>query len=72
MKKEKYYKFLYFIAILLIAGFLIRVGADYLKYNPIENSAPFYAYIILRSVEFILPSCIIITIAQIIKKNPHD
>lgn len=69
MKKENIYKFLYSVCIFLILGFAIRLGVDYFKYNNINNSAPFYAFIIVRVVEFIIPSIIIFIVAKIIKKK---
>lgn len=69
MKKENIVKFLYFISIILIIGFGIRVGADYLKYNTINHSAPFYAFVIVRMIEFILPSVIVFIIARMIKNK---
>lgn len=69
MKKENIYKFLYAVCIFLILGFAIRLGVDYFKYNNINTSAPFYAYIIVRVVEFIIPSIIIFIVAKIVKKK---
>lgn len=69
MKKENIYKFLYAVSIFLIIGFAIRLGADYFKYDNINNSAPFYIFIIERIVEFIIPSIIVFIVAKIIKKK---
>ena len=68
MKKENFYKLLYIVSILLILCFFILLGIDYFKYNAMVNSAPFYAFIIVRSLEFILPAAIIFIVAKIIKK----
>lgn len=69
MKKENIYKFLYYVSIALIIAFIIIVGIDYFNYNEIENSAPFYAFVLVRLLEFILPSIIIFIIAKILKKK---
>ncbi len=69
MKKENIYKFLYIVSIFLIIGFAIRLGVDYFKYNTHSNSAPFYAFIIERIVEFIIPSIIIFIVAKVVKKK---
>lgn len=69
MKKENYYKFLYVISILLVIGFGIRLGADYFKYNTINNSVPFYVFILVRMLEFIIPSIIIYILAKYTKKK---
>lgn len=67
MKKENIYKFLYTISMLLILAFGIRLGVDYFKYDKINNSAPFYAYIIIRAIEFLIPSAIGFIFAKLIK-----
>lgn len=69
MKKGNIYKFLYVISIFLIIGFVIRLVADYFKYNSIDNSAPFYTFIFVRILEFIIPSIIVFIVARIIKKK---
>lgn len=67
MKKENIYKFLYIVDIFLIVGFVIRLGIDYFKYDNFNNSAPFYIYILIRSVEFIVPSIIVFIIGKVMQ-----
>jgi len=62
-------KFLNVTGILLIIGFVIRLGADYYKYQNTINSAPFYVLIIGRSVVFLLPSVICFISAVYFKKR---
>ncbi len=69
MKKENIYKLLYAVLVMLVIGFSIRLGVDYFKYNTHSNSAPFYAFIIERIVEFIIPSIIIFIVAKVVKKK---
>lgn len=69
MKKQNIYKFLYLISIILIIGFVIRLSADYFTYNSSANSAPFYVFILIRSLEFLLPCLIIFITAKIVKKK---
>ena len=69
MKKENIYKFLYAVSIFLVIGFAIRLGVDYFKHDNISNSAPFYAFIIERLVEFIIPSIIVFIVAKVVKKK---
>ena len=69
MEKENIYKFLYAIGLFLIIGFVIRLGVDYFKYDIINNSAPFYTFIIERVVEFILPSIIVFVVGRIMEKK---
>lgn len=69
MKKQNIHKFLYFISILLIIGFVIRLGVDFFKYNTHLNSAPFYVFVIARIVEFLVPSIIIYVVAKVFRKK---
>ena len=65
MKKEKV---LYIISILLVIVFFIVTLIDYLKYDAVINSAPFTADILIRALEFVLPSIIVFVIAKFISK----
>lgn len=69
MNKKNIYKFLYAVSVFLVVGFAIRLGADYFKYDDINNSAPFYIFIIERVIEFILPSIIVFIVAKVVKKK---
>ena len=69
MQKENIYKLLYTISILLIIAFVIILGADYFKYDNLNNSAPFYTFIIARIIEFIIPSIIVLIIGKVMKKK---
>lgn len=69
MEKKKYYKLFYTVSVLLIIGFVIRLTADYLKYDLTEHYVPFYVYIIVRIVEFLLPSFIIFLFGRKNNKN---
>ena len=60
---------MYEVRIFLIIGFAIRSGVDYFKYDDTANSAPFYAFIIERVVEFIVPSIIVFTVGTVMKKK---
>jgi hypothetical protein len=56
------------IGAFLIAGFVIRLGADYYKYLHSFTSAPFYVSVIARSLEFLLPALICFGVSGYIKK----
>lgn len=69
MKKEKIYEFLYLVSMFLIIAFIIILGIDYSNYDTGGTSAPFYVFIVVRTLEFVLPSIIVFVIAKIIKKK---
>lgn len=69
MIKQNIYKILYIISLLLFFVFIIMICIDYANYNPFETSAPFYAFVIVRLVEFVVPSILLLLIGKIIKKK---
>ena len=69
MKKKNIYKFLYAVSILFILIFIISLWVDYFKYDNQNNSAPFYVTIIVRTIEFVIPSIIVLIIGKIMKKK---
>ena len=69
MKKQNIYRFLYLVCAFFILGFCIRLGVDYFKYDTVLNSSPFYTFVIVRTVEFIVPSIIIFIVARILKSE---
>ncbi len=69
MKRENLYKFLYFIDILLVIGFCIRLVSDYYKYKKEVYSAPFYIFICVRAIEFLIAALIVFAAARILKKR---
>lgn len=58
---------LIFIALLLILLYLVILNVDYLHWY--MNSAPFYLNVIIRSIEFVIPSVILIVIGISLIKN---
>ncbi len=60
MRRIDYNKIMYVVSILLIICFAIFVTYDYINYNKITNSAPFYAFVFVRTLQFILPSVILL------------
>lgn len=69
MIKQNIYKILYIISLLLFFVFIIMLCIYYANYNPFETSAPFYAFVIVRLVEFVVPSILLLLIGKIIKKK---
>lgn len=70
--KEKLSKLFLGLSLVLIIIFIIWLIGDYLNYDPSSNSAPFYAYILVRSLEFILPSIILFVISIVLRKREKN
>ncbi len=58
---------LLFVSLLLILSFIITINVDHLHWY--FNSSPFYVNVIVRSIEFLLPSIIFIIISMLLKNN---
>ncbi len=69
MKKANIHKFLYAIAALLVLGFAIHTVVDACRYDSMLTSFPFYAFVIVHAVEYLVPSAIVFVAALICKKK---
>ncbi len=69
MDKENTYRICNFISITLTVIFAVKSGIDYLQYSSIHNSAPFYLWILVNALYFIIPAIIIFIIGNIIRKR---
>ena len=49
-------------------AFVIRCGIDFINYD-VANSAPFYVFVAVDALEFILPSLLVFIAARILKKK---
>ncbi len=58
---------LFFISLILILGFIIILNLDWITYYSNCNSSPFYVFILVRGIEFLLPAIIFIIIAILLK-----
>ena len=69
MKKANIHKFLYAVAVLLVLGFAIHTIVDAFRYDSMLTSFPFYAFVIVHAVEYLIPSVIIFVAGLICKKK---
>ena len=67
--KSNLLKVLYCVFIVLVIAFIVFLGVDFYFYNPISTSAPVYAYLIIRGLEFLLPAVIILIVCEILKRK---
>lgn len=65
--KDNIRKFLLLASIILFVVFLIFIVFDFINYDSFENSAPFYTFLIVRTLEFLVPSVVLVIISKIIK-----
>lgn len=60
MKKVDYNKLMCILGLLCVITFAIFVFKDSINYNNMTNSAPFYIFVFVRIIEFLLPGLILI------------
>lgn len=69
MKKINGVTVCYTLSALLCLGFIINTIIDYNRYNSTLNSAPFYLWIVVNMLCFIVPAIIVLIVGMIIKKK---
>ena len=69
MKKLNISKLCYIISALLLVGFVINTILDYSRYNSTLNSAPFYLWVLVNMLCFIVPAIIVFIVGLVIKKK---
>lgn len=69
MKKLNTSKLCCVISVLLLIGFIINTIFDYSRYNSTMNSAPFYLWVLVNILCFIVPAIIIFIVGVVIKKK---
>ena len=69
MKKINGVSVCYTLSILLFLGFIINTIVDYSRYDSTLNSAPFYLWVLVNILCFIVPAIIVLIIGLVIKKK---
>ena len=69
MKKLNGEKICFGASALLFVGFIINTIIDHSRYDSTLNSAPFYLWVIVNAVCFIVPAIIVFVMGLIIRKK---
>lgn len=62
-------KVLYILSLLLVAAFAVVIIIDAISYNSMMTSAPFYVFVLVAAIEFLLPALLVFIVAKIIKRT---
>ncbi len=62
-------KILYAVSVILAVAFVVSIIVDRYNYDNVLTSAPFYAAVLARTVEFLLPCVITLAAAVIMNKK---
>jgi len=69
MKKTPAHKLLYGASALMVVGFCVHLGVDYHQYNTTLNSAPFWLWICVDALIWLLPALLAFLAGLIAKKK---
>ena len=69
MKKMTWHKLLYAVGFLLTAGFAVLTAADFLQYDSLANSAPFWVFVLMRALETLPLAALAFILGAILKKK---
>ena len=57
------------ISVILVVVFIFKTVIDYLQYDEMVNSAPFYLWVVVNGIHFIIPAVILFVIGIVIGKR---
>ena len=69
MKKIGAHKLLYGAGGMMVLGFLIHLAVDYHQYRSALNSAPFWLWICVDAIIWLIPAALAITAGYVAKKK---
>ncbi len=69
MKNRSNARLFLIIAAILAGLFLIFTLMDFVGYKSSLNSAPFYAFVLVRAIEFLIPALIAFAAGLILKRK---
>lgn len=69
MKKVQTHKRLYGASVLMVLGFCIHLIVDYIQYSSTMNSAPFWVWIMVDSLYWLLPAAVCWIAGYLAKKR---
>ena len=69
MKNDNRVKICYGLSLILFIVFIIKTVIEYGKYNSILNSAPFYIWVIVNIIYFIVPAIIALIIGLVLSRK---
>lgn len=67
--KFRLYKVFYGAALLLLLAFCAATCMDYVRYTTTLNSAPFYVFILVNAMVFLVPDLLCLLLGYLFKKR---
>ena len=69
MKKTRGYQLLFGASALMLLGFGIHLGVDFLQYDPMSNSAPFWVWVFVDALLWLIPAALAFAAGLVSKKK---
>lgn len=69
MKKLNASKMCYLLSCILFLIFIVKSVVDYTQYSTTLNSAPFYVWIVMNALYFVIPAVVVLIIGTVIQKQ---
>lgn len=67
MSKEKVIKICNIVAFILALSFLLKLARDAFVYNTTLNSAPFWIWVLVDMLYYLLPAAILFLLGRVVK-----
>jgi len=71
-KKFNFTNLFNILSTILVVCFLVKTIIDYTQYSSITNSAPFYAWILVNALYFIVPSIVLFIVGIAFKNRTNN
>ena len=55
------------VAFILLLGFFLKLGRDWMMYDSTLNSAPFYIWVVANAIQYLLPAGAAFLIGRFLK-----
>ena len=68
----KCYKMCYYAGIFLLIAFPVKLIKDYIVYTTTLNSAPFYLWVLVDGLCYLLPAAILVLLGKYLKKRANQ
>lgn len=67
--KKNLSRIFYFVSTILVAAFVIKSIVDYSHYSNTLNSAPFYVWVMVNALYFIIPAIVVFVVGIVMRKK---
>ena len=70
--KKKIIKFCYIAPVVLLICFAVSIVTGYMRYSSTLNSAPFYVWVLVDAIYFVVPALGLFIVGLILRKSRKE